>query len=106
MVIGGVATVGAVRTWPFRVYSFPSNIQMATYQTCLSITNGRVFFRGQKIRIYSGDLRSIKADEVILESIKGNTLYFRETLPFVESGDVILVGESNEQGLGCLDIVK
>ena len=25
--IGGVATAAAVRTWPFRVYSFPSELQ-------------------------------------------------------------------------------
>jgi len=26
--VGGVATAAAVRTWPFRVYSFPSAITM------------------------------------------------------------------------------
>jgi hypothetical protein len=26
--IGGVATAAAVRTWPFRVYSFPSEIRL------------------------------------------------------------------------------
>ena len=27
--IGGVAASAAVRTWPFRIYSFPSEIQLA-----------------------------------------------------------------------------
>ena len=26
--IGGVATAAAVRTWPFRVYSFPSDLRL------------------------------------------------------------------------------
>lgn len=29
LTIGGVAATAAVRTWPFRVYSFPTNIVIA-----------------------------------------------------------------------------
>jgi len=31
--VGGVATVAAVRTWPFRVYSFPSAPVLADFAT-------------------------------------------------------------------------
>jgi hypothetical protein len=31
--VGGIAATAAVRTWPFRVYSFPSEIQLPTIAT-------------------------------------------------------------------------
>jgi hypothetical protein len=32
-VVGGVAAAAAVRTWPFRVYSFPNKVELAPIDT-------------------------------------------------------------------------
>ena len=36
LTIGGVAAATAVRTWPFRVYSFPTNIVIAPVEEAIA----------------------------------------------------------------------
>jgi hypothetical protein len=39
--IGGVATAAAVRTWPFRVYSFPSELRLLSIEELKKIYRER-----------------------------------------------------------------
>lgn len=36
--VGGVATAAAVRTWPFRVFSFPTEVQLPQFDDYYGIT--------------------------------------------------------------------
>jgi len=51
--VGGVAVGAAVRTWPFRVYSFPSEPKLFTGDFIIAYDSN--FFNGQMIAAYSPD---------------------------------------------------
>lgn len=46
--VGGVAVAAAARTWPFRVYSFPSE----PITQSLIVGDSSMFYEGQMIAIY------------------------------------------------------
>ena len=50
--VGGVATAAAVRTWPFRVYSFPSELRLASLEDLQKI-NEQIRIRNMA-RAYPG----------------------------------------------------
>ena len=53
MMVGGLAAGAAVRTWPFRVYSFPSEIVPGTYN---AITRGDGLYGVPKLTISNEEL--------------------------------------------------
>jgi hypothetical protein len=49
--IGGVAATAAVRTWPFRVYSFPSEVQQPRWM--VSMCGRNTFLKGDLVAIFN-----------------------------------------------------
>lgn len=69
--IGGVAVTAAVQTWPFRVYSFASEIKIATPKESVDFLKAhRIQYQGDKL-ISVINLQPKPAQQIVLPSAAG-----------------------------------
>jgi hypothetical protein len=80
MIVGGVATMAAVRAWPFRVYSFPSKPLLMKGDVIMPYS--KYFDIGQMVAAYSSDGKLCRG-------------FYRITKIEAESGQIYLAYEES-----------
>jgi hypothetical protein len=75
--VGGIAATAAVRTWPFRVFSFPAEIKFADWTTLM------------RAEISVGSILSVRIPQRFITKFTGETFLFLEKeITLARSGEI------------------